>query len=148
MYFKQQTNFFLIRFAKLLESLKARQGILDDLSQRMNVLREIEALTSSLKELEPQLEAKVTLSLFLSITALCFLVTDIMQMRSILYISLGMRAPPFGDGRFASEARFAGDGDQGQKWKSQSYQRESEETASATGKLSMNIFCPFWIDKR
>ena len=47
------------RFAKLLESLKARQEILDDLSQRMDALREIEALTSSLKELEPQLEAKV-----------------------------------------------------------------------------------------
>ena len=42
-----------------MESLNARQEILNDLSQRMDALREIEALTSSLKELEPQLEAKV-----------------------------------------------------------------------------------------
>ena len=73
-----------LRFAKLLDSLKARQEILDDLSQRMDALREIEALTSSLKELEPQLETKVTgANRSLDPSKISFFKSSIMQMRSI-----------------------------------------------------------------
>ena len=46
-----------------------------------------------------------------------------------------MWAPPFGDGRFASEARITRDGDQGQKRASQSTQRESKETTPTAGTL-------------